>query len=59
MERINQNRLPPQNLDAEKAILGSIMLRPGAIHEITDLIRADSFYAVILRLNVIPHTVEN
>ena len=46
MERINQNRLPPQNLDAEKAILGSIMLRPGAIHEITDLIRADSFYAV-------------
>ena len=31
MERINQNRLPPQNLDAEKAILGSIMLRPGAI----------------------------
>lgn len=46
MERINQNRLPPQNLDAEKAILGSIMLRPGAIHEITDLIRNDSFYAV-------------
>jgi len=38
-------RLPPQSIDAEKAILGSIMLRPGAIHEINDIINPDSFYA--------------
>lgn len=38
-------RIPPQNLDAEKAILGSIMLRPGAIHEINDLITTESYYA--------------
>jgi len=38
-------RIPPQNIDAEKAILGSIMLRPGAIHEINDTINPDSFYA--------------
>ncbi|MFA5773258.1 MAG: replicative DNA helicase [Candidatus Paceibacterota bacterium] len=38
-------RIPPQSLDAEKAILGSIMLRPGAIHEINDIITPDSFYA--------------
>jgi replicative DNA helicase len=38
-------RVPPQNIDAEKAILGSIMLRPGAIHEINDIINTESFYA--------------
>ena len=38
-------RIPPQSIDAEKAILGSIMLRPGAIHEINDFINTDSFYA--------------
>lgn len=38
-------RIPPQSIDAEKAILGSIMLRPGAIHEINDVINPDSFYA--------------
>ncbi len=38
-------RIPPQSVDSEKAVLGSIMLRPGAIHEINDIIQADSFYA--------------
>lgn len=38
-------RVPPQSIDAEKAILGSIMLRPGAVHEINDVVNADSFYA--------------
>ena len=37
-------RIPPQHIDSEKAVLGSIMLRPGAIHEINDIINADSFY---------------
>ncbi|MCU0660674.1 MAG: replicative DNA helicase [Candidatus Pacebacteria bacterium] len=38
-------RVPPQNLDAERAVLGSIMLRPGALNEISDLIMEESFYA--------------
>lgn len=38
-------RVPPQNLDSEKAFLGSIMLRPDAINEILDIISVDSFYA--------------
>ncbi len=46
MEREKYNRIPPQNIEAEKAILGSIMLRPDAIHEITDTIRPESFYVV-------------
>lgn len=38
-------RVPPQNTEAEAALLGSIMLRPEAMNEVMDLIGADSFYA--------------
>ena len=38
-------RIPPQNLDAEMALIGSIMLRPEALYDITDTIKADSFYS--------------
>ncbi len=38
-------RIPPQSVDSERAVLGSIMLRQGAIHEINDMISAESFYA--------------
>ncbi|HEY0220932.1 MAG TPA: replicative DNA helicase [Candidatus Paceibacterota bacterium] len=41
----NRLRIPPQNLEAEMALLGSIMLRPEALFEITDIINADSFYS--------------
>ncbi|MCE9585163.1 replicative DNA helicase [Candidatus Nomurabacteria bacterium] len=41
----NEIRIPPQSLDSEKAVLGSIMLRKDALHEIEDVINADSFYA--------------
>ena len=38
-------RIPPQNVQAEAALLGSIMLRPEAIHEILDVAKAESFYS--------------
>ena len=38
------SRVPPQNIEAERALLGSIMLKSDAIHEATDIITADSFY---------------
>lgn len=38
-------RMPPQNLEAEMALLGSIMLRPEALHDISDIISKDSFYS--------------
>lgn len=38
-------RIPPQDLDAEKALLGAIMLRPAGIHDISDIVFPDSFYA--------------
>src|SRR3989338_10577130 len=37
-------RIPPQSLDSERAVLGSIMLRPGALYEIADQIAPESFY---------------
>jgi replicative DNA helicase len=43
-------RVPPQNLDAEMALLGSIMLRPLGLNEIMDSVHADSFYAEKHRL---------
>ncbi len=41
----NRMRIPPQNLEAEMALLGSIMLRPEALFDITDTITLDSFYS--------------
>ncbi len=41
----NRLRIPPQNLEAEMALLGSIMLRPEALFDIADIINPDSFYS--------------
>ncbi|MDP3646071.1 MAG: replicative DNA helicase [bacterium] len=38
-------RVPPQSLDAEKALLGSLLLNSNAMYEVADIVRADSFYA--------------
>jgi replicative DNA helicase len=38
-------RVPPQNTESEKALLGSIMLRPEALVEIMDILRPEAFYA--------------
>ena len=37
-------RIPPQNIESEKALLGSIMLRPEALVDIMDIIRPEAFY---------------
>jgi replicative DNA helicase len=38
-------RIPPQSLEAEMALLGSIMLRPEAMYEIMDVVNSSQFYA--------------
>ncbi len=43
-------RLPPQDIENEKALLGSIMLKQGALYEIEDLVQQDSFYAIKHRI---------
>ena len=47
---VRANRVPPQNIDAEMALLGSIMLRPLGLNEIMDAIGSDSFYVEKHRL---------
>lgn len=37
-------RVPPQAIDAEKALLGAIMLKPDCMYDVSDLISSDSFY---------------
>ena len=40
-----QGKLPPQNLEAEMGVLGSILLMHEAIDEVGDVLKADHFYA--------------
>ncbi len=42
---ISNIRIPPQNLDAERALLGSIMLRPDTMYDISDIVVEEAFYA--------------
>lgn len=48
--RTKELRVPPQSLDGEKALLGSIMLRPEVMNEIMDIINTNSFYSEKHRL---------
>lgn len=38
-------RVPPQNLESERAFLGSLLLRPEAMYEVMDVVKGDAFYA--------------
>lgn len=37
-------RIPPQNLDAERALLGSVLLRTDALSEVLDILSPRAFY---------------
>ncbi len=43
-------RIPPQDLTAEQALLGSLMIKQKALMEVTDIIIAEHFYAEKHRL---------
>lgn len=38
-------KIPPNSLEAEKALLGSVMIRGEAMHDVTDIINGQSFYS--------------
>ena len=46
---------PPQNLEAEKAVLGAILIDNQTLNKITDLLTPDSFYD--LRHQIIYHSI--
>ena len=41
---MEHDRLPPQNIDAELSVLGSMLLEPAAILEAADVLRPGDFY---------------
>ena len=43
-------RIPPQNIDAEKALLGSCLLRTDAVSDVLDIVSLDIFYVEKHRL---------
>ncbi len=38
-------RVPPHSLESEQAVLGALMLRPAAVHEVSDMLVPEMFYA--------------
>uniref|UniRef100_B8HS23 Replicative DNA helicase n=1 Tax=Cyanothece sp. (strain PCC 7425 / ATCC 29141) TaxID=395961 RepID=B8HS23_CYAP4 len=42
--QVAADRLPPQNVEAEEAILGGILLDPEAIGRVADILRPEAFY---------------
>jgi replicative DNA helicase len=38
-------RIPPQNVEAEKALLGSVMIRSEVLFDVSDIVRETSFYS--------------
>ncbi|MEK7509329.1 MAG: replicative DNA helicase [Patescibacteria group bacterium] len=41
----SSSRVPPQDIDTERALLGALMINQSAIYEVADVVHVDSFYA--------------
>ena len=39
-----KNRIPPQNIDAEKSVLGAVMLNQDALMDVSEIVKPDDFY---------------
>ncbi|OGF46213.1 MAG: replicative DNA helicase [Candidatus Firestonebacteria bacterium RIFOXYC2_FULL_39_67] len=37
-------KLPPQNIEAEKSVIGSMLIEPEALQKVVELLKEDSFY---------------
>jgi replicative DNA helicase len=44
MSELHTERLPPQNMEAEQAVLGAILLNPEVLIHVNERIRAEDFY---------------
>ena len=38
-------RTPPHDVDAERALLGAVILKPETMHDVSTILHAESFYA--------------
>ena len=44
IERVDSSLVPPQNLEAEESVLGAMMMTPGAIDTVAEVVVEDDFY---------------
>ncbi len=44
VRRTRPERIPPHNLEAEESVLGSMMLSPGAVASVVELVKGEDFY---------------
>jgi replicative DNA helicase len=44
VRRLRPDRVPPNNLEAEESVLGSMMLAPEAIADVVELVQPEDFY---------------
>src|SRR3989338_1771485 len=44
MLKISSEQLPPQNIDAEKSVLGSIIIDKDSINKVVDFLMPEDFY---------------
>src|SRR3989344_1655599 len=45
MQKVSSDKLPPQNLDAEKSVLGSILIDKDSINKVVDFLVSEDFYS--------------
>jgi replicative DNA helicase len=50
-------RIPPQDLEAERALLGSLLLSQEALYDIADMVTSESFYSA--KHQIIFESIEN
>lgn len=44
MQKISSDKLPPQNIDAEKSLLGSVLIDRESINKVADYLKPSDFY---------------
>jgi replicative DNA helicase len=42
--QLEPSHLPPQNLDAERSVLGGVLLDNEALHDVVEIVRSEDFY---------------
>ena len=50
MQKVPLDKIPPQNLDAEKSILGAILIDKDAIGKVVDFLNPEDFYSPAHRI---------
>lgn len=43
-KRVGIEKLPPQNVEAEEAVLGALLIDPGAISRVDAILKPEDFY---------------